>query len=127
MGTINPSEGLHYRHYYDFDEVAYTFQVEHVQVQTKAEVQIALIRSQQEEVDRVIISMHLKVSKLEYFQYRISVQKKDKAQAEKTQTQAIMCVARLATTFASITAVESKRLEELAESGVDHDIVVFVV
>ncbi|GJS97974.1 hypothetical protein Tco_0819144 [Tanacetum coccineum] len=120
MGTINPSEGLHYRHYYDFDEVAYTFQVEHVQVQTKVEVQIALIKSQQEEVDRVIIFCASKT-------LLISVRKKDKAQAEKTQTQAVMCLARLATTFASITAVESKHLDELAESGADHDIVVFVV
>nr|GEV71103.1 hypothetical protein [Tanacetum cinerariifolium] len=38
-----------------------------------------------------------------------------------------MCVARLATTYASITAVESKRLDELAESGANHDIVFFVV
>nr|GEW25343.1 reverse transcriptase domain-containing protein [Tanacetum cinerariifolium] len=38
-----------------------------------------------------------------------------------------MCVARPATTFASITAVESKRLDELAESGANHDIVFLVV
>nr|GEW31785.1 hypothetical protein [Tanacetum cinerariifolium] len=104
MGTINPSEGLHYRHYYDFDEVAYTFQVEHVQVQTKVEVQIALIRSQQEEVDRVIIFYASKKAKNYQWEpagsvaiskkplmfsvyscncFGISVQKKDKAQAKK--------------------------------------------
>nr|GEX92137.1 hypothetical protein [Tanacetum cinerariifolium] len=115
MGTINPLEGLHYRHYYDFDEVAYTFQVEAKIYQRTPAGYVAISKK------HLMFSVHT----CNYF--GISVLKKDKAHAEKTQTQAVMCVARLATTFASITAVESKRLDELVESGSDHHIVVFVV
>lgn len=77
-----------------------------------------------------------------------SVRKKDKVRAEKAQTHAALCVAGLATALASITAAESKHLDdsrmstalasatellashcsELAESaGADHDLVVSVV
>ncbi|GKD33089.1 VAN3-binding protein [Tanacetum coccineum] len=77
-----------------------------------------------------------------------SVWKKDKVRAEKAQTHAALCVAGLATALASITAAETKRLDdsrmstalasatellashcsELAESaGADHDLVVSVV